>query len=332
MRRIHALTVLAALGLHTLLALPWVLRPSQAKASRPASQVAVELPIDVESTRPRGQSGRAQRRARARVPEDSKAAAPTPAAAPERVASPAAKPAPPPPAAAAVAPAPVVAPTPGPAPAPESAALAAGQMFGARARAVLLIHSAPLRESALGRVVGASLTKSAALSAFFEAAELEPLRDFDHFLLTTSVKPTTTTAVLQFNVPRFRVRSAAARSHGELGFSLPAPQILVLAGQAGQAAAEGVPRSFRLPEPAGVEAAELFVHSPSTQLSRLVLPADASPRWLALRLLLGDGAAELTWQAADASAAPDALPRSGSAPIDEAKVPATWEALLSELK
>jgi hypothetical protein len=218
-------------------------------------------------------------------------------------------------------------------PAIESPALAAGQTLGARARAALLIHSAPLRESALGPAVGASLTKSAALQAFFQTAELEPLRDFDHLLLASFAKSTPATAVLQFNVPRFRVRSAAARSQlpGDLGFSLPVPQILLLAPLAGRVAAEALPRSFRLPEPGRGEAVELFVHAPSKELSRRVLPAGASPRWLALRLLLGDSAAELTWQAADASAAADAPPQSGSAPIELAELAATWEALLNEL-
>jgi hypothetical protein len=207
-------------------------------------------------------------------------------------------------------------------------------MLGARARAVLLIHSAPLRDLALGQAVGASLTKSVALQAFFQTAELDPLRDFDHLLLTSSAKSTPATAVLQFNVPRFRVRSAAARLQppNDMGFSLPAPQILVLAAPPGRVAAEALPRSFRLPEPVRGEAVELFVHAPSKELSRRVLPAGASPRWLALRLLLGDSAAELTWQAGDTSAVADAPPQSGSMLVEPAELAATWEALLGELK
>lgn len=212
--------------------------------------------------------------------------------------------------------------------------MAKASLLDANANLVVLIHTAALRDDASGKLIGERLARANILGAFLRSAEMDPLRDLDHVLLTTS-RSADTTAVLQYNVPRFRVRGAAAQQTLPAGtaFILAATQILVLAPASTKGAAESLPHAFRLPEPTGSQALEFYARTPPGSLTRLVPDLPATLRSLELEVLLpGDGAVEVSWRAvADSTAAPGGDLLSGHAPLTRGELEALLDALLKSL-
>lgn len=200
-------------------------------------------------------------------------------------------------------------------------ALADRRIIDPRANVRLLIHNQRLRGHPFGVRIGRLLRESDRLRDFF-AAGIDPLHDVERLLLASSGLSDArgSIAVLQYDVPRFRVRSAVAKlaPHAQLdtggeaqaepavradtAYVLAAPQILVIAPEAARPNAERLPRSFRLPEATGEEVIEIHVTRPSRALSRLPLVFPRSLRWLRLQLVLAsDGGAALSVRAQDSS-------------------------------
>jgi len=206
------------------------------------------------------------------------------------------------------------------------AALAAAHVVGTKANVLLLIHSAPLRGQALGRALGKRLGDDRLLHAFFERGGLELLRDFDHVLLASSGErgASSPAAVLQYNVPRYKIRGATPELD-ELEFALAARQILLVAPR-GAASAARVPRDFRLPEPNGEEALDLYVKAPAV----VSLPAfgllPKSLSWLRLSLA-PDGSGSLSFAGADGVT--DAV--TGQAQLTKSELSSALEALLRDV-
>ncbi len=209
----------------------------------------------------------------------------------------------------------------------EPSALAASwadSVMGKHANVLLIIHSAPLRDTSFGKELNKLLRERPLLSPFFVTSQLDPLRDFDHVLLARSEaeQDATPSAVLQYNVPRYKIRVAPA-SLGDSAFALPAPQILVVAQEASEAASH-LPHDFRVPESTGDEAFALYVKAPAV-VSLSTLPAlPTSLRWLTLTLH-EDGSGAVTFSAADD---PATEPVTGHAHVAKSELRATCEALL----
>jgi hypothetical protein len=232
---------------------------------------------------------------------------------------------------AALAAAPVRPATPAPAEPTEPSALgelAASRLMGAGASVLLMIHSAALRKTSSGKELGRLLRARALLAPFFVTSDLDPLRDFDHFLLarSTTAADTPASALLQYNVPRYRIRGAPL-SLADSAFALPAPQIVVVAKDASVAAAN-VPHDFRLPDPAGDEAFDLYAKAPAVIALPKVPTLPAALRWLSLTVG-PDGSGSLAFGAADNSASEPAV---GHAPCQKSELRATVEALLDAVQ
>lgn len=292
MSRVHAITVLVAVAVHVLVAAPWLRRSPSAKP--PAPRPVTELPIEVAAP----PEQRPARRAKRANPQPTNASAPKPVAptspVKHTVPAPTANPAPAAPAAATAPAATTSSPTKSPSVPREPlafVALANQPSLGEKSTGALLIHSANLRDSALGADLAKHLRAHPALAALFEGA-LDPLRDCDQLLLARSVDNGLGLLLVQYNAARYKVRVAAAQSGAD--YTLPARDLLALGGGA-QAFATSVAKDFRLPDGADDEALSAFAKPPQTlTLSALSKPA----RWLTLQVR-DDGSGSLLASAAD---------------------------------
>lgn len=292
MSRVHAITVLVAVAVHVLVAAPWLRRSPSAKP--PAPRPVTELPIEVAAP---VADQRSVRRAKRANPQPTNASAPKPVAPTtpmkHTVPAPTATPAPAAPAAA-TSPAATASPAKTPSVPPEPlafVALANQPSLGEKSTGALLIHSANLRDSALGADLAKQLRAQPALAALFEGA-LDPLRDCDQLLLARSVDNGLGLLLVQYKAARYKVRVAAAQSGAD--YTLPARDLLALGGGA-QAFAASVAKDFRLPDGADDEALSAFAKPPQMlTLSALSKPA----RWLTLQVR-DDGSGSLLASAAD---------------------------------
>jgi hypothetical protein len=190
--------------------------------------------------------------------------------------------------------------------APRMGALGDAPVAGEKAPVRLLIHLDRLRGHWLGERLAELLGESAALEGFFAASGLEPLEHFDRAMLAASQLQDSrgSIAVLQYNAPRFRVRTGIIKlgSQSDVAFALPAPYVLVAAPSGAKPKLEQLPRSFRLPEPSGDEGLilQLLPGGRATQLAGHRLPP--SLRWAALELAPRAGAGALLRIRAEAAA------------------------------
>lgn len=296
--------MLVAVAVHVLVAAPWLRRGPTAKAAAP--RPVTELPIEVAVA----PAERPARRAKRAKPQATSAPVPKPAAptAPAKHTSPA-------PPAAAPAAAPSAAATTSPAKStsiprePQAlVALANQPLVGESSTGALLIHSANLRDSALGADLAKQLRAHTTLSALFEGA-FDPLRDCDQLLLVRSKDNGLGLLLAQYNAARYKVRVAAAQSGAD--YTLPARDLLALGGGA-QAFAASVAKDFRLPEGAEDEALSAYAKPPQT-LTLSALPHAA--RWLTLHVR-DDGSALLrAGTADDASVASTPIAKSELKPL-----------------
>jgi hypothetical protein len=249
-----------------------------------------ELPIEVAA--PAEQ--RPARRAKRAKPQPTNAPAPKPVAqttpAKHTAPAPTANPAPAP----ATSPAATTSPTKPPSAPREPlafVALANQPLVGEKSTGALLIHSANLRESALGADVAKQLRAQTTLAALFEGA-LDPLRDCDQLLIARSADNGLGLLLVQYNAARYKVRVAAAQSGAD--YTLPARDLLALGGGA-QDFAASVAKDFRLPDGGDDEALSAYAKPPQTlTLSALAKPA----RWITLQAH-DDGSGSLLASAAD---------------------------------
>lgn len=305
--------MLVAVAVHVLVAAPWLRRSATAKLAAP--RPVTELPIEVAAA-----EQRPARRAKRAKPQPTSAPAPAPEpvapTVPAKHTSPAST-ANAAPVAAAASTSPAAPPPPAKSPSiPREplafVALANQPLVGEGSTGALLIHSANLRDSALGADLAKQLRTQATLAPLFEGA-LDPLRDCDQLLLARSADNTLGLLLVQYNAPRYKVRVAAAQSGAD--YTLPARDLLALGGGA-QAFAASVTKDFRLPDGADDDALAAYAKPPQTlTLSALPRPA----RWLTLEVR-DDGSASLL-----ASAAENA--RVERTPIAKSEV----KALVSEL-
>lgn len=151
------------------------------------------------------------------------------------------------------------------------------RVVDANANVRLLVHNDRVRKHPLGDRIGPLLKNVYQWRDFFGPTEIDPVRDIDRMLIVGSQLRDSrdVTAILQFNLPSARVREAVdalvardpeggwlegpvptAKAHadrGERAFVFPAPQILVVAPPASQAAAQKLSKKFRIPGPKGDE-------------------------------------------------------------------------------
>jgi len=172
----------------------------------------------------------------------------------------------------------------------------------------LLVHTDRVRQQPLGARVGPLLRNVYQWRDFFGPTSIDPIRDIDRMLIVGPQLRDSrdVVAILQFNVPQERVRSAVdllvqrdpeggwldagvpvAKAHadrGERAFVFPSPQVLVVTPPAAQASAERLPRKFRLPSPKGDEIALAKLATPWRAFLGLPVVIPKSIRAAELRL------------------------------------------------
>jgi hypothetical protein len=176
----------------------------------------------------------------------------------------------------------------------------------------LLVHTDRVRQHPLGARIGPMLRNVYQWRDFFGPTQIDPIRDVDRMLIVGPQLRDSreVVAILQFNVPQERVRSAVdllvsrdpeggwvdgavpiAHAHadrGERAFVLPSPQILVVTPPSAEASAARLPKTFRLPRPKGDELALAKLATPWRAFLGLPVVIPKSIKSAELRLTARD--------------------------------------------
>jgi hypothetical protein len=178
----------------------------------------------------------------------------------------------------------------------------------------LLVHNDRVRQHPLGGRIGPLLRSVYQWRDFFGPTAIDPVRDIDRMLIVGPQLRDSreVVAILQFNLPQERLRSAvdalvardpegswldasvpvatARADRGERAFVFPSPQVLVVTPPSALAAAQRLPRKFRLPGPKGDEIAVAKLTSPHRAFIGLPVVIPKSIRSAEARLSpTGDG-------------------------------------------
>ena len=284
MSRVHAVAALAALGVHALIAVPWLRRWLRHEPPV-VNLAATEIPIDASLPTAEQHRNRTLSRRAETAPTQQPAAKALADVNPAKISTHPAKSKG------------VVSGDSSP-----TSVLADTQPFGSDARALLLVHTAGLRNTALGLALEKRLTARQVLTPLFVGAQLEALRDFDRLLLSQS-KSGATSAALQYNVPRYRIR-AAAYALGENAYSLPARQLLLVAPSKSLVDTM-LKDDFRLPEPLADEALDAYFKTPTSEDWPGLVAVPSSLQRLQLRVsVTADGAGSFVFDALDSAGSP----------------------------
>jgi hypothetical protein len=201
------------------------------------------------------------------------------------------------------------------------------EIVDSNANVNLLLLSERVREHPLGARIGRLLVGFPQWSSFFEAAEIDPIRDLNRILVVGPEfrRSADVVAIVQHRLGREVLRKAidrlvrrppsgrwlkakvpAARAHADRAerlFVLPSSNLLVVAPLHLEKQLLAAP-PIKFPAPEGKEALILHVRSPSHALRGLPIAVPESMAWLRLDVTtLEGGAAELRVSAEDSDAA-----------------------------
>lgn len=148
------------------------------------------------------------------------------------------------------------------------------------------VYNDRVRQHPLGARVGPMLRNVYQWRDFFGPTNIDPIKDIDRMaIIGPQLRDSRAViAILQFNIPGDKVHAAVetlvardsegawmdagvpvAKAHADRGeryFVMPSPQILVVAPETARAAAEKLPKKFRIPGPKGDEIAIAHLKTP----------------------------------------------------------------------